>query len=179
MQNWDSVQADIVSFKFDSLLAQTKEYLSLALAAAERADAERSGLKKLILDEKTSYELIRLDLQALATESASRTRPWIMKRMEQIRPEITQRVTRELNDMLAALKGNLWTLSRAYQQHLEEVVVREMRRVSRKEDDHFCQPLESARLTLSRANRASATAWPAIFSRRWAFTFRPGPAKVR
>ena len=175
MQNRDSVQADIVSFKFDSLLMQTKEYLALALAAAERADADRSGLIKLILGEKTSYESIRLDLQALATESASRTRPWIMKRMEEIRPAITERVTRELNEMLAALKGNLWNLSRAYEQHLEEVVVREMRQVSQKEGGYFCHPLENARLTLSRAEQGFRDRLAGNIKQALGIHFSPGP----
>jgi hypothetical protein len=175
MENRDSVRRDIVSFKFDSLLAQTTEYLNLALAAAERADADRSGLRKLILGEKTNYESIRSDLQALATECVSQTRPWIMKRMQEIRLGITERVMREMSQTLAALKGNMWTLSRAYEQELEEVVVREMRQVSQENGDHFCHPLDNSRLTLSRCEQGFCDRLAANIQRALDISFSPGP----
>ncbi len=64
VENRDATRLDIVQFKFNSLLDRTKDYLSLALAAAERVDADRSRLKAQILNEKTSYESIRMELQA-------------------------------------------------------------------------------------------------------------------
>jgi len=151
LENRDAARADIVRFKFDALVAQTREYLSLALAAAERADADRSKLKSQILNEKTSFESIRMELQALARECASQTRPWIMKRMEELHPGIVGHVTSELTERLSELKGNLWKLSRAYEQCLWEVVGREMREVSQREGEYFCAPLEKAKGTLSRA----------------------------
>jgi hypothetical protein len=120
VENRDATHLDIVQFKFKSLLDRTKEYLSLALAAAERIDTDRSRLRTQILNEKTSYESIRMELQALATECAGRTRPWIMKRMEELRPEVEGRVTRELRQKLSGMQSNLWNLSRAYEGWVDE-----------------------------------------------------------
>lgn len=125
----------------------------MALAAAQQADADRAKLKGLVLDEKTSFESIRMDLQALATECASQTRPWIIKRMEEVRAGIVERVTRELGERMSELKANLWTLSRAFEKWMHEVVAREMREVSQREGDHFCISLEKAQRTLSRAEQ--------------------------
>jgi len=149
-ENRNATRLDIVRFKFNSLLDRTKEYLSLALAAAERVDADRSRLKSQILNEKTSYESIRMELQALATECAGRTRPWIMRRMEELRPEVERQVTRELRDKLSGMHSNLWKLSRAYEGWLDESMRREMKGISVRGGDQFVAPLEKARETLTR-----------------------------
>ena len=149
--NRDSTRLDIVQFKFKSLLDRTKEYLSLAVAAAERVDADRSRLKGQILNEKTSYESIRMELQALATECAGRTRPWIMRRMEELRPEVEQRVTQELREKLSGKQSNLWNLSRAYESWLDKSMRHEMEDISIRDGDLFLAPLERARETLTRA----------------------------
>ncbi len=137
--------------KFKTLMERTSDYLSLALAAADRADANRSDLKSQVLNEKTSFESIRMELQALTRESAGQTRPWVMKRMGEIFPEVEGRVTREIQAKLSGLKANLWKLSRAYEQWLEESMRREMTGISFREGELFCVPLEKARATLTRA----------------------------
>jgi hypothetical protein len=176
LANRDSERADIARFKFDALLKRAKEYLALALAAAERADADRSRLKNLILNEKTSYESIRTELQALARECASQTRPWIMKRMEELCADIERRLTRELKFRLSGLKANLWKLSRAYEQWLDEALAREMKEISLREGPLFCVPLEKAQETLARAvqgfrNRLAANIFQALGTRLTAESF--------
>jgi len=146
----DNTRSEIVRFKFHALLDHTKNYISLALAAANRADADRARLRAQILNEKTSLESIRMELQALATECAGQTRPSIMKRMEEVKPDLQQRLTQELRDKLSGLKANLWNLSRAYEQWLQETMEREMREISTRDSDLFVVPLEKARNTLSR-----------------------------
>jgi GTP-binding protein EngB required for normal cell division len=151
VKNHHSTRAEIVRFKFRSLLDQTKDYLSLALAAAKRVDADRIKLKTQILNEKTSLESIRMELQALATECAGQTRPWIMKRMNELRPDIRERLTQELKGKLSGLKANLWNLSRAYERWLQEAMKREAREVSFRDSKLFIVPFEKARDTLARA----------------------------
>jgi GTP-binding protein EngB required for normal cell division len=150
VENRDSTRLHIVQFKFDSLLDRTREYLSLALAAAERADADRSRLKAQILNEKTSYESIRMELQALATDCAGRTRPWIMKRLEELRADVEGRITLELRQKLSGMQSNLWKLSRTFEGWLHEMMRCEMKEISNQEGDLFLVPLERARDTLTR-----------------------------
>ena len=153
LMNRESARADIVGFKPTALLNQTKEYLSIALAAAERIDTDRSRLRDQILNEKTSFESIRMELQALASDCAGRTRPWIMTRMEQLGPGVKARLRSELTAESPKWKGNLWRLSRTYERWLRESMVRETREISRQEALLFCDPLDNARMTLSRALR--------------------------
>jgi GTP-binding protein EngB required for normal cell division len=147
----DSAYGEIVDFKFNSLLGYTRDYLSLALAVADRADADRSQLKTQVLNEKTSFESIRMELQALATECAGQTRPWIMKRMKELKVDLQRSLNQELHEKLSGLKANLWNLSRAFEQWLQEAMTREMREISARDGDLFTIPLERARDTLSRA----------------------------
>lgn len=151
LENRESARADIARFKFAALLNQTKEYLSIALAAAERIDADRSRLRDQILNEKTSFESIRMELQALTRECAGQTRPWIMKRMEELGPGLAEHLKRELATELSGWRGNLWKLSRAYERWLRESIARETSKISLQESSLFCVPLEKARVTLSRA----------------------------
>jgi len=181
LENRDTERADIARFKFDALLKRAKEYLALALAAAERADADRSRLKSLILNEKTSYESIRMELQALAHSRASQTRPWIMKRMEELYADIERRLTRELKLRLSGLKANLWKLNRAYEQWLDEALAREMKEISLREGPLFCVPLEKAQETLARAvqgfrDRLAANIFQALGTR---FTVEPFDIELR
>jgi GTP-binding protein EngB required for normal cell division len=150
-ENRHSSYLEIVRFKFNSLLDRAREYLSLASAAANRLDSDRSKLKAQILNEKTSYESIRIQLQALATECASRTRPWIMKRMEELKHDVERRITEELQERLTGIRANLWKLSRAYEDWLHQTIKREMQEISSREADLFVAPLETARETLARA----------------------------
>lgn len=151
VRDQQSTREEIVRFKFTSLLDQTRSYLSLALAAAERADADRDGLKAQIVNEKTSLDSIRMELQALATECASRTRPWIMKHMEELKPGVQKRLGEELREKLSGLKANLWQLSRAYEQWLREALRRETTEISLRDAEVFLVHLKGARETLSRA----------------------------
>jgi small GTP-binding protein len=151
VENHDCTRSEILRFKLTSLLDQAKNYLSLALAAAERVDIDRAGLRRQILNEKNSYESIRLELQALATQCAGQTRPKIMKRLEELSPEIQQCLTQELQDKLSRLRTNLWDLSRAYEEWLAQAIRREMSEISLRESGLFLIPLEKARQTLSHA----------------------------
>jgi hypothetical protein len=114
-------------------------------------DTDRSRLKSQILNEKTSYESIRMELQALATECAGRTRPWIMRRTVELKPDVEQRVTREARNKLSGMQSNLWKLSRAFEGWLDESMRREMKEISIRDGDLFVAPLEKARETLTRA----------------------------
>jgi GTP-binding protein EngB required for normal cell division len=151
VESRDSTRSEIVRFKFHSLLDHTKDYLSLALSAAKRVDTDRAKLKAQILNEKTSLESIRMELQALATECAGQTRPWIVKRTKELRHELQQRLTQELRERLSKIKGNLYNLSRSYEQWLRETMKREMMEISMRDGDLFIVPLEKARDSLSRA----------------------------
>jgi GTP-binding protein EngB required for normal cell division len=150
-ENFEAARTDIARFKFNALLDRTKEYLSLALAAAERKDADRAKLKAQVLNEKTSVESIRMELQALATECAGQTRPWIVKQTEALRVDLEKRLTLELSRKLSGLKTNLWSLSRAYEEWLQDILKREISEISFRNGDIFLAPLERARDTLMRA----------------------------
>jgi len=151
LKNSVAARMEITRFKFQALLERARDYLSLALAASERADSDRSELKSRILDEKTNFESIRMQLQALMSESAGQTRPWIMKRMAESSPGVVRHVTLEIQSKLSALNANLWELSRAYEKWLEESMYREMAEISLREGGLFRVPLEKAKAMITRA----------------------------
>jgi hypothetical protein len=74
-----------------------------------------------------------------------------MKRMDEIRPAIEERVAAYVKQRFAGMKGNMWQLSRAFEGWLQESLERELRDVSRREGSTFCVTLDRSRGTLSRA----------------------------
>jgi GTP-binding protein EngB required for normal cell division len=151
MDNRLNTHSEIVQFKFSALIEQAGIYLSLALAAAERADADRLALGTQILDELTSFDSIRSELTTLGRESAGQTRPRIMKRINELRPGIEAKITRELASRLSAYRGNLWKTSRVFEGWVSELIACELEAVSRAEGACFCAPLNQAQAAFFRA----------------------------
>jgi len=173
-----SARSEILHFKFAALLNQTRDYLSIALAAAERADADRRKLREQILDEKTSFDSIRMELIALGRELAGHTRPWIMKRMQELQADVDARITAELAGRISGLRANLWKLTRAYDHGLREAVTREMNEISGREAELFCVPLEKALATFTRAVQGFRDRLAANILQALGMQFTPEPFEV-
>lgn len=178
LEDGENVEEDLLRFKFAALLNQTHDYLSIALAAAEKADADRDRLNTQILDEKISFESILMELTALGRELAGQTRPWIMKRMKELEPGLVERIGVELSGKLACLTGNLWKLSRAYEAWLGEAVTREMNDISRSEAELFCVPLEKALATFTRSVQAFRGRLAGNILQALGMRFTPEPFEV-
>jgi GTP-binding protein EngB required for normal cell division len=149
-----AAHSEILHFKLTALLHQTRDYLSFALAAAERADADRRKLKEQIVGEQTNFDSIRMEFTALGRELAGHTRPWIMKRMQELQGDVATRAAAEIGLRMSVRNTNLWKLTRAFDLGLREVMAREMSEISEREAVHFCAPLEKAQAMFTRAVQA-------------------------
>lgn len=120
-------------------------YLAIALKTSLQADREREQYRKLILDEKVKSDLI-------ARGNAKQTRLLIMKRLEDCQEPFLKKTLREkLGKEMAAWKGNLWQLTRRYEEWLRGNLTEKLKRVSRVEHRHFFRTLNEAHAGLSRS----------------------------
>jgi GTP-binding protein EngB required for normal cell division len=151
-RNRETEFAGIVQHKTRSLARQCLGYLEIALKASTQADQDREELKRLILDEKVNYELIRSEVFLMARDSKLQTRTLIAAYLEgNHRGPLAKRLIERLKEAMSAWKGNLWRLTRQYEEWLMETMTTEMDHISRTEYKQFFGSLKKAHSSISRS----------------------------
>jgi GTP-binding protein EngB required for normal cell division len=149
--NRDAEFDNIVQHKLASLAKACLGYLQIALKTSESADADRESLKKVILTEKLNHDLICSELFVVTRENMLQTRAAIAARLEARRTEFTRVLMDRLGKEMPTWKGNLWKLTRTYEEWLEENLSRELNQLSQKEHRHFFGTLNRAYMSVSRS----------------------------
>ena len=146
---------NILRHKVRSLGEGCLSYLEIALKTSRQADIDRDQLRKQILDERVNYELIREELSRTARENARQTRELIKNYLENFEePELKKKLVEKLRAEIPSWRGNLWRLTRRYEDWLEETLSEELERISRTEHKHFLGTLKKAHAGLSRSLEA-------------------------
>lgn len=150
--NRDAEFRGISHHKIRSLARMCISYLDIALKTSMQNDADRQSLKDLILDERVSSELIEGDLNLIARENKHNTRTFIADYLEATqRVPLTQRLLSKLSSEMPTWKGNLWMLTRRYEEWLMETLTKEIDRVSKAEYKHFFGSLKKAQSSIVRS----------------------------
>jgi GTPase Era involved in 16S rRNA processing len=150
--NRDAEFRGISHHKVSSLARMCISYLEVALKTSMQNDADRQALKDLILDEKVSSDLIVGELNLIARENKNRTRTLIADYLESTqRVPFTKRILSKLSEEMPTWKGNLWKLTRRYEEWLMEVLTQEVDRISKTEYKHFFGSLRSAQSSIVRS----------------------------
>jgi len=150
-KNRDAEFITILHHKIASLAKSSIAYLEIALSTSEKADEDRENLKNLILTETLNYDLIRSELFAIARENMLQTRTFIAARLEKRRVEFTRTLMTRLQKEMPTWKGNLWKLTRRYEEWLEENLTKELNELSREEHRHFFGALNKTYMSVSRS----------------------------
>ena len=135
-----------------SLGRQCINYLEIALRTSERADTDREDLKRIILDEQVNFELMQTELSLVARENKQKTRELIANYLTDThRMKLVHKLTARLSSEMPRWKGNLWKITRQYEEWLMENMVVEMDHISRADYKHFFGTLRKAHSTISRS----------------------------
>lgn len=106
----------ILQHKVQSVGRSLLSYLEVALKTSLEADCDREQLRKLILDEKVNYNLMREELSLIARENAGETRELIKNYLERFQePNLKKKLLEELRKEMPTWRGNLWKLTRKYE----------------------------------------------------------------
>lgn len=144
----------ILQHKANSVIRGCLGYLELALKTSLQADEDRESLRQQILDEKVSFESVREQLFLIARENQKQTRVFIMNLLQGLMRPLWTDVMQRLEAEMKTWRGNLWQLTRRYEQWVAGTMTEEMRRVSRKEHRHFYGTLKKAHAGLARSLEA-------------------------
>ncbi|OPY76269.1 MAG: Bacterial dynamin-like protein [Syntrophorhabdus sp. PtaU1.Bin153] len=150
--NRDAEFRGISHHKIRSLARMCISYLDIALKTSMQNDADRQSLKDLILDERVSSELIEGELNLIAGENKHNTRTFIADYLEATqRAPLTQRLLSKLSSEMPTWKGNLWKLTRRYEEWLMETLTEEIDSVSKAQYKHFFGSLKKAQSSIVRS----------------------------
>ncbi len=141
----------ILQYKTLSLIRSCLGYLEIALKTAMQADMDREELRKQILDERVNYDHIREELFVMTRENQRQTRIQIMNYLEQLEKPLREKTKENLSREMATWQGNLWKLTRRYEEWLADTMTEEMKEISRKEHRHFYGSLKKAHISLMRS----------------------------
>ncbi len=144
----------ILQHKANSVIRGCLGYLELALRTSLQADEDRESLRRQILDEKVSFESMREQLFFIARENQKQTRIFIMNSLQGLMRPLWTEVMQRLETEMKIWRGNLWHITRRYEQWAAETMMEEMRRVSKKEHRHFYGTLKKAHAGLARSLEA-------------------------
>jgi GTP-binding protein EngB required for normal cell division len=151
-RNRDAEFKGILHHKVRSVARQCMSYLDIALKTSAGADSDREALRRLILDEKVNYELIESELFLVARENMLQTRSLIAKYLDNMhRARLIQKLISGLSSEMPRWKGNLWKLTRRYEEWLMENMVAEMDHISRADYKNFFGTLKKAHSSISRS----------------------------
>lgn len=142
----------ILRHKVRSLTRNMISYLEIALKTSMQSDQDRNALKDLIFDEKVNYDLIESELSLIVRDNQFKTRTIIADYLDtNQRVPITKRVRQALSEDMPGWKGNLWKLTRRYEQWLMDTMTIEMDHVSKTEYKHFLGTLKKAHAGIARS----------------------------
>lgn len=144
----------ILQHKAHSVIRGCLGYLEVALKTSLQADEDRESLRRQILDEKVSFESMREELFFIARENQKQTRIFIMNILQNFMKPLWQEIMQRLETDMKTWRGNLWQLTRRYEQWVADAMTEEMRRISRQEHRHFYGTLKKAHASLARSLEA-------------------------
>ena len=144
----------ILQHKANSVIRGCLGYLEVALKTSLQADEDRESLRRQILDEKVSFESMREELFFIARENQKQTRIFIMNILQNFMKPLWHEIMQRLETDMKTWRGNLWQLTRRYEQWVADAMTEEMRRISRQEHRHFYGTLKKAHASLARSLEA-------------------------
>jgi len=144
----------ILRHKLHSIGHSCLAYLDVALQASRKADDDRGEIRKRILGEQLSYTALYEELIVVTRENAGKTRTVIERHLQPLLDPLAKKLTDSLTEELPTWKGNLWRLTRRFEDWMREAMSAEMDHISRTEQKHFFGTLKKTHASLDRALEA-------------------------
>ncbi|HPC32584.1 MAG TPA: hypothetical protein PK175_05035, partial [Syntrophales bacterium] len=148
--NRDAEFGRILQYKAESLAKSCRSYLEIALRTSQQADTDREALKEQILGEKGNYTQIHEDLIVMTRAQSIHTRTNIEKYLDRFKRPLHDKLVAALQEEMPQWQGNLWKLTRRFEDWLRENLVVELDGISAREHKHFFGTLTKAHASLDR-----------------------------
>ena len=141
----------VLRHKLDSLCQECTGYLTVALKAAETADAEREALRRKILGQKDVLEDTRLGLRLSVRHAAGNARSSFEEALRKDEASVRDRLISDLRREFPAWAQSLNVATARFDEWLGTSLTREMADLSAQHRAEFVAPVERVGRQLSQA----------------------------
>ncbi len=135
--NRDQVFARILRHKKRNLVESIISYLDIAYQASLKADLERSQVKKVILGEHLNFGFVRRELLLIINSYKEKTRESIREYLATFSSDIESRLTKEYDEAFASWQGNLYQITRQFEDWLKQSLGEQLREIMLEEEKTF------------------------------------------
>ena len=154
IQHRDEAADQIARHKILSLLAQTLNYLRVALAAATQAESARQSLRDKLADERRQFDLFREELQVLSRKWSAEALNQSLLKLKPQQEALQEQITTGLQAQLPQWPSRLPPLLRTWREWLQNILNRELTEISSAEKATFLEPLKRVEQHLMRTLQA-------------------------
>lgn len=136
-ENREESFARILRHKINTVTDNCISYLEMSYQASMRRDAERRKLKEIILDQHLNSQFVRRELQLIVSSYKSKTRENLWNYLESYRSSITARLLQKYDCAFAGWRGNLYQLTRHYENWLRDALGLELKELLVNDEKSF------------------------------------------
>jgi len=137
LSNLKNEHENIARHKINALAESCLSYLDIACLSSLKSDEEKEQLKKKIFDEKLNSRFIRQELQLIASNSKSQTRDLVYNVLKKYESGLITLLQSQFYAEFVPWKGNLYKLTRKYEEWLKNSLSAELKEVSIKEQAEY------------------------------------------
>lgn len=145
---------EILLHKLRMLAADARDYLGVALAAAEAGERAQTDLEALLEEERRELEQVRREIRSLAGHHEVRAREASRRGFMALAPDLTARVVADFDLRSREWRGNLAKTSAAYGHWVAEVLAQELGVVSPQGEEYLAEVATQAEAGMLRVVRA-------------------------
>lgn len=135
--NRDKVFAQILRHKILTLGESVLSYLDIAYQASLKADLEKDQVKKVILGEHLNSGFVRRELLLIVNSYKEKTRESIREYLNTFSHDIETKLADEYDAAFASWPGNLYQVTRQFEDWLKQSLEGELREVMLEEEKTF------------------------------------------
>jgi len=164
---------EIVLHKLGSLVAECRQYLGVALSAAEAAQEARAALQLQLREERRVLSTVRNELWLLANDLKTRTREACAARFLARHHDLAASLSNDLKGKMQQWRGNLIKTTEAFESWAQETVRGSLAPASLDEGSRLTErQLALAQESLSRIVRAFQDRLAGSIQKALGITFR-------
>ncbi len=135
--NRDKVFAQILRHKITTLVESCLSYLEVACQASLIMESEKAELKKVVLGEHLNSGFVRRELLLIISSYKEKTRESIWEYLATFRNDIERRLISEYNEAFATWRGNLYHVTRKYEDWIRQSLEDQLREIMLEEEKTF------------------------------------------
>lgn len=128
--------------KAETVLRETRYYLTLALTAAELAGTERETLRSMLTTEKQELGVVKSELRLIVQHAKNRVREVLAKILNAHYAEVSDRLLAELQRDFPTWMRSLALALSSYERWLADSLAKELMIVSQDQRQLLVEPLE-------------------------------------